>query len=116
MVLPKPDYAFLESAMREACTQQRLQPTEYFVLKTTQLYEMIVVRHGLMIVGQPFSGKSSSYRVLAQALGIMAERGQDAQVKVDYHVINPKSLTMGQLYGEVSGHQGTLLQGGRRGR
>lgn len=49
---------------------------EYFLLKTIQLYEMIVVRHGLMIVGLPFSGKTSSYRILADALTLMEERGQ----------------------------------------
>jgi dynein heavy chain len=33
--------------------EMNLQPDPYFFLKTIQLYEMIVVRHGLMIVGQP---------------------------------------------------------------
>lgn len=70
-------------------------------LQTIQLYEMIVVRHGLMIVGLPFSGKTSSYRVLADALTLMEERGQEGQLKAEYHVINPKSITMGQLYGQV---------------
>ena len=48
--------------------------------QTIQLYEMIVVRHGLMIVGQPFAGKTASYRVLAEALTLMNQRGQENQL------------------------------------
>ena len=100
VVLPEPDYGHMIGAMKEVCVKENLQPTEYFFLKTTQLYEMIVVRHGLMIVGLPFSGKTSSYKVLAQALTLMKERGQDKQDDVEFHVVNPKSVTMGQLYGQ----------------
>ena len=98
--LPESDYGLMTTAMREACAEMNLQPNEYFFLKTTQLYEMIVVRHGLMIVGQPFSGKTESYRVLARALSIMAERGEDNQKRCEYRVLNPKSISMGQLYGQ----------------
>ena len=74
-----------------------------------QLYEMIAVRHGLMIVGQPWSGKTCSYRMLAAALNLMHDKGQapagsDAiaggDARVVHTVINPKSVTMGQLYGQ----------------
>merc|ERR1719409_2027254 len=41
-----------------------------------------------------------SYRVLARALSIMAERGEEGQVKCEYHCVNPKPITMGQLYGQ----------------
>ena len=30
----------------------------------------------------------------------MAERGEEGQVKCEYHCVNPKSITMGQLYGQ----------------
>ena len=75
VVLPKPDYQKMEVAMHDACAKMNLQPTDYFLLKAIQLYEMIVVRHGLMTVGQPFSGKSKSMQVLAGALTDLNEQG-----------------------------------------
>ena len=33
----------------------------------------------------------------------MEERGEEKQLKAEHHVINPKSITMWQLYGQVWG-------------
>lgn len=119
----------------------------FSLLQTTQLYEMVVVRHGLMLVGQPFSGKTSSLQVgggkhggpskfspalaaacarpsrfctgavtspkkwcccarplpqvLAAALTELSEAGIPGPLfsRVQIRTINPKSVTMGQLYG-----------------
>lgn len=72
-------------------------------LQITQLYEMISVRHGLMLVGAPFSGKSVGLKLLAGALTDLNAEGKQGTLfeKVEMRVINPKSVTMGQLYGEV---------------
>jgi dynein heavy chain len=45
------------------------------MMKTVQLYEMILVRHGLMIVGLPFSGKTMCLKVLAGALTMLNAEG-----------------------------------------
>ena len=47
----------------------------FCLLQVIQLYEMIIVRHGLMVVGLPFSGKTSSLKVLARALTYLHEKG-----------------------------------------
>ena len=60
---------------------------------------MIIVRHGLMIVGYSYAAKTMMYKTLAAALGKMKERGAKENA-VSYYVLNPKSITMGQLYGQ----------------
>lgn len=60
---------------------------------------MILVRHGLMVVGLPFSGKSTCIKVLQGALTLLNERGQMNENKTLITVLNPKSISMKQLYG-----------------
>lgn len=64
----------LNKAVEDVCKEQNIQNTPFFLEKVQQLYEMIIVRHGLMIVGLPFGGKTTSYRILADALGLVEER------------------------------------------
>ena len=59
---------------------------------------MIVVRHGLMLVGESFGMKTTSSRVLQAALSDMCERGQD-EFRTKVYTVNPKSVTLGGLYG-----------------
>ena len=99
--LPEPDRQAMQSKSNESCVERNLQLTDYFWGKIVQIYDMMVVRHGFMIVGAPFSGKTSAYRVLADALSkLHAEFPEDGRwTDVVPFVMNPKSVTMGQLYG-----------------
>lgn len=52
-----------------------------------------------MIVGEPLGGKTKGYQVLAEALGDLQTSGLYEEFKTVYRIINPKAITMGQLYG-----------------
>lgn len=70
---------------------------DYILNKIIQIYDMILVRHGLMIVGYPFSGKSTKLEILAIALSRVKEKMNENDVEICK--INPKSITQKQLYG-----------------
>jgi dynein heavy chain len=60
----------------------------------------------MMVVGESGSGKTTNVKVLAQALGTLYEEkiiDKDGFYKnVDRLVLNPKSITAGELYGEFN--------------
>ena len=95
VVLPEPDYKDLLRCMKNQMEKRNLQPHPYFIMKIIQLYEMIIVRHGLMIVGLPFAGKTSCIRILAAALSQLKEEGLMGERKTLISRVNPKSITMG---------------------
>uniref|UniRef100_A0A4X1VAV2 Dynein axonemal heavy chain 3 n=1 Tax=Sus scrofa TaxID=9823 RepID=A0A4X1VAV2_PIG len=99
VVLPKPDYEVFMEVLNENIKKMKLQPVPWFIGKIIQIYEMMLVRHGYMIVGDPMGGKTCAYKVLASALDDLHKAKQMEEFAVEYQIINPKAITMGQLYG-----------------
>ena len=54
--LPEADYEVFLATARKVCAQMNVQPVPSFLEKLIQTYEMMIVRHGFMLVGDPFSG------------------------------------------------------------
>jgi dynein heavy chain len=90
VVTPTPDYTLLNEKMYISCKELNLQPKIEFLKKCIELYETIMVRHGLMVVGGAFSGKSKVIKVLQDAMSSI--QNNPAFVNVQTFFINPKSI------------------------
>ncbi|XP_028906396.1 dynein heavy chain 12, axonemal isoform X2 [Ornithorhynchus anatinus] len=98
--LPESDYNDFLECVYARCKKHNIQPVKVFVDKMIQTYEMMIVRHGFMLVGEPFAGKTKVLHMLADTLNLMSVRGYGEEQKVIFRTVNPKSITMGQLFGQ----------------
>ncbi|XP_076584320.1 dynein axonemal heavy chain 6 [Chaetodon auriga] len=104
--IPEHDYGVLHSTILESLVKRNLQPLASMTKKVIQLYETMLVRHGVMLVGPTGGGKTTVYTILADTLEALHCTGHKANnpfyQPVKTYVLNPKSVTMGELYGEVN--------------
>ena len=61
--IPEHDYGRLQEEIENVIVARRLQLVTDQVMKIIQLYETMLVRHGVMLVGPTGSGKTTVYRV-----------------------------------------------------
>ncbi|XP_053695545.1 dynein axonemal heavy chain 3 [Sabethes cyaneus] len=99
--LPPPAREDIVRLLLIELVKRKLQPTPWFIEKVMQIYEMLLVRHGLMIVGDSMGGKTTAYQMLAESLReLRKEKGPTCEEQgVSFRIINPKAISMGQLYG-----------------
>ncbi|XP_016084420.1 dynein heavy chain 6, axonemal [Sinocyclocheilus grahami] len=104
VTIPEHDYGVLQSTIHSSLCQRSLQPLPSIISKVIQLYETMLVRHGVMLVGPTGSGKTTVYLVLADTLDTLYHAGLQNPFyrPVKTYVLNPKSVSMGELYGEVN--------------
>ncbi|GAA6230347.1 dynein heavy chain 6, axonemal-like [Lates japonicus] len=104
--IPEHDYGVLHTTIVESLVKRNLQPLASMTKKVIQLYETMLVRHGVMLVGPAGGGKTTVYTILADTLETLHRTGHKANnpfyQPVKTYVLNPKSVTMGELYGEVN--------------
>lgn len=61
--LPVSDYGIFQETMLEIMTEKNLQPELCMIHKVIQLYETMIVRWGVMLVGPTGGGKSAILNV-----------------------------------------------------
>ena len=102
--IPSNDYGELQLALEEEIDKAGLQRVPKFVGKVIQMFDIFNIRFGATLVGPAGTGKTTCYRILAALMTNLRNKGsqnQDFQ-RVHYRVLNPKCISMGELYGEFN--------------
>lgn len=112
----KQNEAFV-TELRKIIKQNHLEDREKFLEKCCQFDEIMKIRFGNMLLGPPMTGKSKildvlrqTYTILSQSRGIPGINPGDYK-SVDCLILNPKSITMGELYGETNPKTGDFTNG-----
>ena len=104
VLIPDSDYGDLQTQIEKSLLDLGFQKVPELVTKVIQLFETFNVRFGVMLVGLTGSGKTTCYEVLQHTMSTLRkinhidQRFQDTQT----YILNPKCISMGELYGEVN--------------
>ncbi|XP_053575482.1 dynein axonemal heavy chain 2 [Bombina bombina] len=97
---PSADYGKLREQIEQELKLSGMQNTPFTLTKIIQLYETKSSRHSCMIVGRTCSGKSTTWRCLQSALSALHRSGDSNYNIVRDCPLNPKAVSLGELYGE----------------
>ncbi|CAG9464970.1 unnamed protein product [Pedinophyceae sp. YPF-701] len=111
--IPEQDFGALQRALEDVTVKAGLQAVPAFITKCIQLHITFNVRFGVMLVGPTGGGKSEIYAMLKAAMTkLRQDRNPDPEFqKVHTFTFNPKAISMGELYGEVSVLTGEWTEG-----
>lgn len=103
--IPSNDYGELQVALEEELAAAGLQKVPSFMTKVIQMFDIFNIRFGATLVGPAATGKTTVYRILAAVMTNLRVKkvslNQEFQ-KVRMKILNPKCISMGELYGEFN--------------
>jgi dynein heavy chain len=107
----KLNQTFLDE-LHKSVAEYHLQPVPKFIEKCCQFDDIMKIRFGNMLLGPPMTGKTSVLNCLRLTYQKLFDNSAgDEYLPVDCMVLNPKSITMGELYGQTDPKTGDFSNG-----
>ncbi|XP_022235820.1 dynein heavy chain 2, axonemal-like [Limulus polyphemus] len=104
-------YGKLKEAIERVMKQAKLQVIQSSVMKVLQFYETKNSRHAVILIGESCSGKTVLWRTLQAAFNTLKKDGELAFNIVKEFPMNPKALSLGELFGEFDAKSGEWMDG-----
>ncbi|VVD00553.1 unnamed protein product [Leptidea sinapis] len=102
VTVPTLDYDLLETAITAEMKIAGLQPVKAALHKVIQTFETKNSRHSSILLGDTNTAKTVSWKMLAATLSRLRREKVPGFENVQVYPMNPKALTLGELYGEYN--------------
>lgn len=91
----------LQQSLLASFSTLGLCPNDMQIEKALQLYEQLIKRMGVILIGPPGSGKTTVISLLRQALLLRSNEGSANIKNIKMHTLSPKSMNRIQLLGKL---------------
>ncbi|CAK9808069.1 Dynein axonemal heavy chain 7 [Anthophora plagiata] len=98
VLLPSNYTIFLET-LETICKSRSVYMHDVFKLKIIQIFELMYIYQSLVLVGDPFVGKTEILNVLQLVLSSLYKKGIEFGVNVKLETIVPSTIDTDQLFG-----------------
>jgi dynein heavy chain len=103
------DYGEFGVALNQELDKAGLQQVDAWITKVRELFDIMQIRFGVCLVGPAGGGKTTNWKILQKLMTALREEGIDGAPSADEsyqvvhtNILNPKCITMGELYGEFN--------------
>ncbi len=102
----------LEEMLKGETNEEKLQAKPEFIKKCTELFQTMEVRHGVMVIGEAYSGKTKAIECLMKSSTYVKDWEGTAASEVTLKTLNPKAVSFKQLYGYFDNETHTIWSDG----
>lgn len=105
------DCSAILNALESVCTRRLLTLHTVFKLKAIQIVELMYIRRGLILIGNPLCGKTEILHTLAEALSLLHEQKSKIGATVTVETIVPGVVDSDALFGYFCDKSGIWKDG-----
>lgn len=105
------DCSAILNALESVCAKKLLTAHTVFKLKAIQIIELMHVRRGLILISNPFGGKTEILRTLAETLSLLHDQKSKIGTTVKLETIMPGVMDSNALFGYFCDKSGVWKDG-----